>query len=160
MDEGFSMVARTFRANARLFEKATYGVPSQAWFSKPGSDSNHMLWIAAHVVVHRAKVPKMLGLEWSAPWEKLFVRGSQLIASEEYPAVEEIHRAWVEVSDKLSTALVSPSPEILGKPAPKESPSLDGKIGGLIAFLSLHETYHVGQMSYLRKWLGHGQSGG
>jgi len=29
-----------------------------------------------------------------------------------------------------------------------------------VAFLAFHETYHVGQVSYLRKWLGYGQSVG
>jgi hypothetical protein len=33
-------------------------------------------------------------------------------------------------------------------------PSFDGKVSGLVAFLAFHETYHVGQVSYLKKWLG------
>jgi hypothetical protein len=28
---------------------------------------------------------------------------------------------------------------------------------GAIVFLNYHETYHVGQMAYLRKWLGYSQ---
>jgi hypothetical protein len=66
----------------------------------------------------------------------------------------------VEVSDKLSASLSSVSTEVLARQVPKESPSLDGKIGGSIALLSLHETYHVGQMAFLRKWLGYGPAFG
>jgi hypothetical protein len=47
--------------------------------------------------------------------------------------------------------------DVLAKAAPNAGFSFDGKIGGLIAFLAFHETYHVGQLSYLRKWLGYGQ---
>ena len=49
---------------------------------------------------------------------------------------------------------------MLAKPAPKGPPSFDGKISGLVAFLAFHEAYHVGQVTYLRKWLGYGQSVG
>jgi hypothetical protein len=45
--------------------------------------------------------------------------------------------------------------EVLAKPHDK--PTFDGKVGGFIAFLAFHEAYHAGQVSYLRKWLGHGQ---
>ena len=34
-------------------------------------------------------------------------------------------------------------------------PCLDGKLSGLINFMALHETYHVGQAAYVRSWLGH-----
>ena len=37
----------------------------------------------------------------------------------------------------------------------KGPPSADGKISGVINFLAIHETYHVGQVSYLRSWMGH-----
>jgi hypothetical protein len=44
------------------------------------------------------------------------------------------------------------SEQQLALPAPQ--PSTDGKISGLIGFLSFHETYHVGQVALLRCWLG------
>jgi len=64
------------------------------------------------------------------------------------------------VSAKLLASLAGTPAEVLAKPAPKGPPSFDGKISGLVAFLAFHETYHVGQVSYLRKWLGYGQSVG
>jgi hypothetical protein len=160
MNTDFSIIASMFKINTEAFEKVVEGIPPEQWLRRPGNDSNHLLWIAGHVVVHRALVPKMLGLEWSAPWENLFARGAKLVAPEQYPEVAEVRRSWDEVSGKLSVALSSVSAEVLAQPVPKELPSLDGRIGGSIALLSLHETYHGGQMSYLRKWLGYGQAVG
>jgi uncharacterized damage-inducible protein DinB len=74
--------------------------------------------------------------------------------------VAEIKRAWDEVSEKLSSILGSAPVDHLAEPALSTPPSFDGKVSGNIAFLAFHETYHVGQVSYLRKWLGHGQSVG
>lgn len=156
----FSIIQSMFTANAQTFENAIAGIPSERWLSKPGDDSNHLTWIAGHIVVMRAIVPKMLGAQWSAPWEHLFARGAKPAAAGEYPDPAEIKRAWHEVSDKLSASLANLSGDVLARPIPKESPSLDGKIGGSIALLSLHETYHVGQACYLRKWLGYGQAVG
>ena len=111
------------------------------------------------MVVHRAKVLKLLGQEWSAPWEGLFARGAKLAAPGEYPGIAELTQAWDDVSARLASSLAGASPEALAEPVSKGI-TLDGKISGQIAFLSFHEGYHVGQMAYLRKWLGFGQAVG
>ena len=157
MGADLAMIASMFKANSQLFRKATQGVPPERWLAQPSEDSNHLLWIAGHLVVHRAKVPKLLGGEWSAPWQVLFARGTRPVTPEQYPGVDEIERAWAEVSEKLSTSLAGATAEVLAKPAPQKSPSFDGSVGGQIAFLCYHEAYHLGQMGFLRKWLGYGQ---
>jgi uncharacterized damage-inducible protein DinB len=149
-----------FQANGSVFEKATQGIPDEKWLVQPSADSNHLMFSAGHVVVHRAFVPKYLGVEWSAPWSSVFSRGAKRVPPEQYPSVGEIRKAWKEVSEKLMAALPNATPELLAQPLPKERPSLDGTVGGAIGLLCFHETYHVGQMGYLRKWLGFGQSVG
>jgi hypothetical protein len=160
MSTEFANIANMFKTNAQVFEKATQGVPTDKWLVRPGDDSNHLAWIAGHVVVHRGMVAKILGQQWSAPWEQLFARGAKLVAPEQYPAPGELSEAFQDVSEKLAAAFPNVSADVLKKPVPKESPSLDGTVGGSIALLCLHETFHVGQMSYLRKWLGYGQAVG
>lgn len=160
MNTDFSAVQSMFKANGSVFEKATAGIPHEKWLIQPGEDSNHLLFIAGHVVVHRAFVPKYLGVEWSAPWFSLFSRGAKRVAPELYPSASEIQKAWKEVSEKLMATLPEASPELLAQPVPKERPSLDGTVGGVIGLLCFHETYHVAQMGYLRKWLGFGTSVG
>ena len=126
-------------------------------FSNP---CDHLMWVAGHLVVHRGAVLKSLGAEWETSWSSLFTRGAKLAARDQYPAVDEIRSAWDEVSAKLVGSFTEATADLLAKPAPKGPPSFDGKISGLVAFLAFHETYHVGQVSYLRKWLGYGQSVG
>jgi uncharacterized damage-inducible protein DinB len=127
---------------------------------QPSNHSNHLTWIAGHAVVHRALVANVLGSPWSAPWEKWFARRAKLVSPEQHPDPSELQRAWREVSEKLNSTLPNASAETLGKPVPQGSPSLDGTVGGSIALLCLHETFHVGQLSYLSKWLGYGQAVG
>jgi len=146
--------------NAQLFEKVTNAIPSELWFSRPGDSSNHMAWITGHVVVHRARISKLLGSNWSAPWESLFVRGAALEENAKYPSPEQLQQAWKQVSENLATSLANVSEETLSKPVNTPSPSFDGTLGGLVAFLCFHETYHVGQMGFLKKMLGCGQTVG
>jgi hypothetical protein len=159
MSNDFFNIAGIFKTNTGLFTRTIQGIPADKLLARPGDDSNHLLWIAGHVVVHRAMVLKILGQEWAAPWEGLFTRGVKLAAPGDYPPIEEIVKAWDEVSPRLASSLASASPESLAEPVSKGI-TLDGKMSGKIAFLSFHETYHVGQMAYLRKWLGFGQAVG
>ncbi|MFZ0964082.1 MAG: DinB family protein [Terriglobia bacterium] len=159
MGTDFFNIAGIFKTNTGLFKKTIQGIPPDRLLARPGDDSNHLLWIAGHVVVHRAKVLKLLGQEWSAPWEGLFARGAKLAAPGEYPGIAELTQVWDDVSARLASSLAGASPEALAEPVSKGI-TLDGKISGQIAFLSLHEAYHVGQMAYLRKWLGFGQAVG
>ena len=159
MNTDFLNIAGIFRINTDLFKKTIQGIPSARLLARPADDSNHLLWIAGHVVVHRARVLKLLGQEWSAPWEQLFVRGAKLAEDGLYPGIDEVGQVWDDVSGRLAITLVDASPEALAAPVSKGM-TLDGKISGQISFLALHESYHVGQMAYLRKLLGFGQAVG
>ena len=159
MSTDFLNIAGIFKTNTDLFHRALKGIPPDRLLARPGDDSNHLLWIAGHVVVHRARILKILGQDWSAPWEGLFARGAKLTADDQYPGIDELVQVWDEVSGRLTPSLASAPAAALAEPVSKGM-TLDGKISGQIAFLALHESYHVGQMAYLRKWLGFGQAVG
>lgn len=160
MNTDFANIAGMFKTNTGIVKKAVEEISREHWFRRPGDDSNHLMWVAGHLIVSRQGVLKSLDTEWSFPWSSLFSRGAKLTTPEQYPGVEEIRNAWEDVSNRLLASLSSASAEVLAKPAPQGPPTFDGKISGLVAFLAFHETYHVGQVSYLRKWLGYGQSVG
>ena len=160
MNNNFANIEGMFKTNTDIVRKALDEVPPESWFLKPGDESNHLMWVAGHLVVHRAAALKYLGGDWDASWSSLFKRGEKLTVDEKYPSIEEIRNAWEIVSKKLFASLSNPPAERLSQPAPQGPPSFDGRISGQVAFLAFHETYHVGQVSYLRKWLGYGQSVG
>src|SRR2546422_4956545 len=160
METDFANIEGMFKTNTDIVKKAIDGISAEHWFLRPGDDSNHLMWVAGHLVIHRGAVLKSLSAEWETSWSSLFTRGAKLATPEQYPVVEEVRNAWDDVSGKLLASLAGAPADLLAKPAPKGPPSFDGRISGLVAFLAFHETYHVGQISYLRKWLGYGQSVG
>jgi uncharacterized damage-inducible protein DinB len=146
--------ASAFRQNEHLLAKSYDGLTQDEWRRRPGETSNNMLWIAGHLVWARSRAVASLGSSWDRPWLSLFSRGAKQSATEQYPAPDEVLEAWREVSQSMTTAMEDATEELLEKPS--SPPSTDEKISGLIGFLSLHETYHVGQAAYLRCWLGRG----
>jgi len=158
MTTDLATIQSMFKANEDIFRRTIKDVPDDRWLTQAGDGSNHLLWITGHMLVTRAIVPRMMGQSWSAPWEPLFVRGAKPVSPEQYPSPAEIRKAWEEVSEKMSTAFANSTPEALASPAKQGAPTLDGTLAGTVGFLCLHETYHVGQLGYLHKWLGCGQA--
>ena len=158
METDFRNISGMFRTNTDIINRAIADVRSEDWFRKPGDDSNHLMWLLGHVVVHRGLVLKTLGGQWDSAWASLFARGSERVDDSEYPAVDEMLAAWGQISEQLKTALREVPEEVLHKPAPEGPPSFDKKLSGSVAFLAFHDTYHTGQVSFLRKWLGYGRT--
>jgi uncharacterized damage-inducible protein DinB len=71
-----------------------------------------------------------------------------------------MREAWNQVSEQLKATLNGSSAEMLGSAPPEGFPSFDKQVGGSVAFFAFHDCYHTGQMSFLRKWLGYGQTVG
>ena len=158
MDTDFKNISGMFRANTDIINKAIADVRPEDWFRKPGDDSNHMMWLLGHVIVHRGHVLKTLGGQWETAWAPLFARGAQRGDDAEYPSVDEMLAAWKQISAQLKTALRDAPEDVFTKPAPEGPPSFDNKLSGTVAFFAFHDTYHTGQLSFLRKWLGYGQT--
>ena len=151
-------ISRIYKANTDIINKSIAEVSDNDWLRTPGNDSNHLLWLLGHVIVHRAYVLKTLGVDWSSSWSPMFARGAERVADTEYPSVADMRAAWDEVSQQLRQALKQPTAELLAQPTPEGLPSFDNKVSGTLAFFAFHDAYHTGQLAFLHKWLGYGRA--
>ena len=147
--------AENYRFNSDFLAKIVSDLSPEEWLRRPSEQTNHLAWIVGHMMWARRDVLVRLGTEWSPPWLGLFAKGSKCGDGPPYPSFNALLDAWREVSGLLAGALESVSEEVLSQPSPKGPPTADGKISGAVNYLAIHETYHVGQASYLRGWLGH-----
>jgi uncharacterized damage-inducible protein DinB len=88
-------------------------------------------------------------------WAKIFGRGATVDSNVSYPEVSDIVSLWDKVTEKLMSRLEVLEDDELAKPVSFPVPTGDKTRRGAIVFLNYHETYHIGQMAYLRKWLGY-----
>lgn len=150
-----SHAAEEFRYNSHFAADFVKDLTPEEWVKRPEGAANHIAWIVGHVIWARTAVLTRLGATWSAPWIGLFARGAKVDDSAAYPSPDTLMAAWHEVSDAMKLAFENASDELVARPAPQPGPpSADGKLSGTIRFLAWHETYHVGQISYVRSLLG------
>jgi hypothetical protein len=147
--------AENYRFNSGFLTRMVSDIPHEDWLRHPDGQCNHIVWIVGHVIWTRKALLGRLGTEWAQPWLGLFARGVKCEDAGAYPSPDTLLEAWGEVSGELDRALDSVSDEVLAQPATNGPPSADGKYSGIVNFLAIHETYHLGQASYLRSWLGY-----
>jgi uncharacterized damage-inducible protein DinB len=99
-------------------------------------------------------VLQMLGDRVETGWGNLFDRGTKIGDAKQYPSGAEIARVMREVSPRLHDALSTLSDEHLSKPASLPIPGIK-TLADELAFFALHDSYHVGQLAYIRKSLGY-----
>jgi uncharacterized damage-inducible protein DinB len=150
----FVTTAHIFKRNEAMLAKAIEGLSGEQWTCRPRESSNCALWILGHVVWARSRALKLLGVSWTAPWLTHFERGSKPEDAAQYPSCDEVLAAWKELSASLPPALEAATAEAMAAAAPPPSPSFDGTVGGMVSFLAMHETYHVGQVVYVRHLVG------
>ena len=154
MHASIGPVAEQFRITTNLFIKAMAGVELQRAMTRPGPVSNPLLWLAGHVTQFRSRLLTLLGVPRDFPFGDVFDTGSRVGGPEIYPKPEEIVAMWEEISEVLFDRLNALTEEDLNAPPSARVPTTDATLRGAIGYFSLHEAYHVGQMGYVRKWLG------
>jgi DinB superfamily len=146
-----------YNFNEYVLGKVLPAITPEESLRQPSEKSNHALWVFGHILYCRLSVLRFLGAEpdFHPEWLPLFNRGAKLVEASAYPAWNELVLAWNEITPTLHKTLDEVTEETLDQPAPQGIPSADKKISGVVRFFANHEAYHVGQLGYLDKWLGH-----
>ena len=153
--EAIAAAAENFRFNSRTLKQSVSDLAPEEWLRRPGPNLNHLAWIVGHVAFSRSRILHFIGVEWTEPGLEIFNRGSRILEDPAYPSPESLLEIWSKAGHSLAAAFQTVTDELLSLPAAQGPPSLDGKISGIVNFMAIHETYHLGQISYLRVWLGH-----
>jgi hypothetical protein len=154
VDPVISPSVAIYQVNSRLFEKALDGLSPEHLVKCVSDASNPILWIGGHLANTRFGLCAMLGRKLHRPWGDLFNRSAARPSAEGYPDLSVILGAWTEVSAALMTRFEELTAAELQAPSPQPFPIPDKSMRGAIAFLAYHEGYHLGQIAYVRRWLG------
>lgn len=72
-----------------------------------------------------------------------------------YPMLEELLKEWEKTGRLLSNKLGELKPKQLKSKTDFKFQFVDESLHGAISFLAAHEAYHVGQLAFIRKYLGY-----
>jgi hypothetical protein len=148
-------IALQLKLNGGLIKTAMDGLSRDELWHRPTDRSNPIFWIFGHIVATRASLAGMIGEPIATGWEKTFARGADLLPADQYPKIQEIERVNRDAVERLKKRFATlTDAELAGPPTLTVLPGVK-TLADQIAFVAFHESYHVGQMAYVRKALGH-----
>jgi hypothetical protein len=144
-----------FTTNDAIVARAFDGVTAADRWKQPTPQSNAMLWILGHSVTARNGLLGLLGERLDTGLGDAFGRGVERQDPSAYPPAGQIFEASRLVNERLYPALARLTDEALSRPATRAFTPAVHTLLDQLAFLAMHDTYHVGQLGYARKALGY-----
>lgn len=134
--------------------------PSE-WFFQPAPDIQHVAWQVGHLassqvtLVHGRCFGKAPTDHIPARFKELFGKGSRPVADpSSYPAPTEIRRVFDSVHAETLEWVRSMSADELDRPTTGDPHPMFSTKGQCIAMVSMHESFHAGQIALTRRILG------
>jgi hypothetical protein len=153
-------VIRQFELQSRLFNNVLEGIEDIKGSKRLNEHVNHLQWIAGHLTNSRYHLAPGLGIKSRFPYEDQYTDPSEpppynrtINPSVKYPSLTEIKKCWNDLAAMFTEKISGLSEEQLRSAIPFPVPT--GKtFQDLLSFIASHESYHIGQMSIIRKSLG------
>lgn len=125
--------------------------------------TNSLEWIAGHLIVGRYRNLVRLGMP-AEPYQHLDKYANIALPPPnaiafsrdiQYPSLTESRKQWLDYSSILLNTLENPDPAVLANELPFTALTGGNTVEDVLAFGIMHESYHIGQMSIIRKALGY-----
>jgi hypothetical protein len=154
MNPRLTALAGIFQLNTRIYHLTLDGIEDAEARTRPAAAGNPALWIAGHATSHRAVVARLCGAPYRFPHAELFARGGSADDPAALPPLAEITRHWDEVSKQMLARFEQLGDAELDAAVEGSYPvELPGLMGAL-SFFAMHDSYHLGQLGFLRAALG------
>jgi uncharacterized damage-inducible protein DinB len=129
------------------------------WTHQVVPGTNHALWFAGHMAMTDNYFISQIDPKQAKTfegWDKLFEMGSQPTDNpDDYPPVAEVVDAMRDRREVLLDLLRGRSDAELAAPLAEGAPEFLPDLGSVFEMTTWHETLHVGQVSVVRRGLGH-----
>jgi uncharacterized damage-inducible protein DinB len=125
--------------------------------------TNSLEWLAGHLLTGRYRNLVRIGAQIE-PYKHLDKYINQAIpppnavafnSNTRYPTLAESKEQWSEYANIFLSTLENIDESFLKNKLPFPMPSGGTTVEDALGFVALHESYHIGQMSILRKLLGY-----
>jgi len=145
------------------FQSVLEGIDDKDGSKTVYPDGNSLEWIAGHLITGRYRNLLRLDLDVTTYKHlKKFIDESKpppnAIAFDKdapYPALSASVEQWQMYAELFLKALESADADTLQRELPFPIPGGGRTVLDALAFVAVHESYHIGQMSIIRKSLGY-----
>ena len=154
MDTRVAPLAEILRLNTVLFRNCLDGLSDEQAAVRPSNATNSPAFIAAHLASARFFLLKTLGVAESDPLAPYLEGRKGIDEIPTLPSLGEIQAAWTHGAHLLRDRLTELTPADVDAPSSIGFPLANGTLLGTLTFLVQHDSYHLGQLSLLRKYCG------
>ncbi|MFL5730782.1 MAG: DinB family protein [Cytophagaceae bacterium] len=125
--------------------------------------TNSLEWLAGHLITGRYRNMMRLGVKIE-PYQYMDKYINQTLPPPNavafdtriyYPSLTESRAQWTSYAEIFLNALKNADETILKSDLTFQIPTGGKTIEDALAFIIMHESYHIGQMSIIRKFLGY-----
>jgi len=155
MEPQLAPLASILKLNTRLVENCLAGLSDSQALTRPPAGGNHAAFLLAHLTDSRYLLLALLGGPGgSNPLSSFLDRARSVDDVSELPPLDDLLRFWRDVSAALLSQCAAATGEQLAAPSAQRFPVDDATVLGAVAFLTQHDSYHLGQLAALRRALG------
>jgi uncharacterized damage-inducible protein DinB len=154
MDSRVAPLAEILRLNTTLFRNCLDGLSDEHAAARPSGATNNAAFVAAHLTNSRFYLLKLLGVPEPDPLAPYLDGRKSLDDLKTLPPLSEIQAAWTKAAHLLRDRLAALAPAELDGASDARFPLFNGTLLATLTFLVQHDSYHVGQLSLLRKYCG------
>lgn len=154
MDQQVAPLAAIFNLNTDLLLNCLESVSEAEAQRCLAAGGNSVAFVAVHLTDTRHFLVTRLGSPLLNPLARYLAEARSIADIREWPTLDEIRGSWVAVSAHLQEVLGRLTGVELSEPNVHRFPLGDSTRLGLITFLVQHDSYHLGQVGFLRRQLG------
>lgn len=154
MNEKLISLIKTIELNSRLVNNCFENIDQSTAENRINNKTNSMIFILIHLVDARYFFLKIIGSEIQSPYFEITKNIKSIEGFKEYPPLNEILEAWNKSTELLINNFKSINSEKLNSLSEIKFPINDDTLLGSITFGVQHESFHIGQLSLLRKHFG------
>ena len=152
MDARVAPLAEILRLNTVLFRNCLDSLTDEQGARRPSDGTNNAAFIAAHLASSRFFLLKTLGVDEADPLGPYLDGRKGIDEIAELPPLREVDAAWTKGAHLLRDRLDALTADDIDAPSGIKFPLANGTLLGTLTFLVQHDSYHLGQLSLLRKY--------
>jgi uncharacterized damage-inducible protein DinB len=154
MDPQVAPLSSLFDLNTDLLLNCLEGLSDGEAQRRLEAGGNSVTFLAAHLTDSRHFLVSRLGHPLPNPLARYLADVRSIEDITDWPTLDEIRYAWLAVSGHLRAVLRGMTAGELAEPDSHRFPVSDGTRLGMITFLVQHDSYHLGQIGFIRRQLG------
>jgi uncharacterized damage-inducible protein DinB len=142
-----AIFAELMRYNAAYLSKLLKSVTLESFFVRPDDRGNPLIWLLGHIVLNRGEIIEILGGDPRVDnLGDLFARGTTPENNPSiYPEPSKLTARFIKMSSLTDDLLLKSDPALLDTASRGHFKT----VGQNLAYSYMHETHHVGQVTYI-----------